>query len=195
MNDPQVVILKNVRLGYADLWEAKASVKGSDPKVGAHFLLDPKTKDGKANIKAMEAAIAYVTEETWKGKQPRIKDDRLCLVEGDNCVSQTSGEVYNGYAGMMVVKSSSKANKRIDIRDRKKNPVTEADNVVYPGCYVDGVVRVYTITDQDKGGNGIFASVGLIRFRADGDPIGGAGIDTDAALAELDDFDDEDDDV
>jgi hypothetical protein len=192
--DAQTVILKNVRLGYCDLWEPKSLVKDSAPKFSAHFLIDESTKEGKANRKALDAAWAYVVQETWKGKEPRLKEDRKAVLDGDDCVSQSTGEVYKGYSGMTVVKAASPEKKRPDVRNRKKEPVREGDaGAPYAGCMVDAVVRLYAITDADKGGNGIFGSIGLIRFRGDGEPLGGGGIDVDKALDLLDDFDDEDD--
>ncbi|QPZ53269.1 putative DNA replication protein [Achromobacter phage vB_AchrS_AchV4] len=190
---PYQITLKNVRLLFPKIWTPEALEEGQKKKYGAMFGLDPDTPHGKANLKLVKSKIEELKLETWKDKADKIKikDDRLCLVDGNDMTNQESGEVYDGCADMMIV--SAKNEKQFPRVDRNRNPVTEADDVLYPGCYVNAVVRLYVVTDQKKGGNGIFASLEAIQYFAKGDRFGGKPVDADDVFDELGDEDDEDD--
>lgn len=192
---PDIAVLKNVRLSFPKLFKAVKSTETSAPKFSAAFLIDPDTAEGKANIKAIEAAIEHAKTKQWADKADKIYDnidwDRKPLRDG-NKATNDEGDVYAGYEDMMFVQASSPEKRRPQVLDRSKRPVTEEDNVIYGGCYVDAVVSVYPIADKDKGGNGVFASIELVRFRRDGEPFGAGPVDADDYL---DDLDDEDDDM
>lgn len=184
------VILQDVRLSFPHLFKPSAAVKDGPLKYRAAFIMDPSTPSGRANIKAIEAAIEEVKRDTWKDKADRIKlkADRICFVDGDECTNE-EGEVYLGYEGMKIVSASN--GKRVPVVDRKKTPVEESDGIFYGGCFVDAVIRLYTVSDQDKGGNGIFASLEAVRFRRDGDAFGSAPVDVDEVFDDLPDDDDD----
>ena len=187
---PDVVVLKNVRLSFPKLFTPEASVPGGPVKFGASFLIDPDTADGKANIKTMEAAISHVAKKAWADKAERIRssldEDRKCLREG-NKATNSEGEIYDGYADMKYVTASNK--KRPQVLNRDKTPVVEEDGVLYGGCYVDAVVSVYPTTKKEQGGNGIFASLEIVRFRADGESFGAGKLAADDYLDDIDDDD------
>lgn len=191
---PDIAVLKNVRLSFPKLFKAEKSTDTSAPKYSAAFLIDPETKEGKANIAAIEAAIDHVKKKTWSDKADKIfaniEWDRKPLRDG-NKATNSEGDIYAGYEDMMFVQASSPEKRRPQVLNRDKSALAEEDGVIYGGCYVDAVVSVYAVTDKDKGGNGVFASIELVRFRKDGEPFGAGPVDADDYLEDLDDEDDD----
>lgn len=185
---PDVVVLKNVRLGFPKLWKAEAATADARPKFGASLILEPDSAEYKANVKACEAAVAYVSKKRWAEKAERIsaaiERKRKSYRDGDGETNE-EGETWNGFAGTMIV--SAKNDKRPQILSRDKTPLAEEDGVIYAGCYVDAVVSFYTTFDKKQGGNGIWASLEIVRFRSDGESFGAAKLDADDYLDDLDD--------
>lgn len=188
-----VVVLNMVRLSFPKLFKPEASIEGGVPKFGAAFLMDPETETGKANIKKLEAAIKAAATKTWAEKADKVRkaldSDRSGLRDGDTATNG-EGDIYSGYENMQFVAASNR--KRPQVLNRDKTPLTEEDGVIYGGCYVDAVVSVWATADKKLGGNGIFCTLELVRFRKDGEPFGAAPIDADDYL---DDLDDEEDDL
>lgn len=191
---PDVVVLEMVRLSFPKIWKMEKSTPDSPPKFSANFLIDPDTAHGKKNIAKIEAALKHVKTKAWPENTDkivsRIDAKRISFREGE-AFANAEGDVYQGYDDMMVVTASNK--KRFQIVDRDKSPLTEDDGKPYGGCYVDAVVSFYATTKKEQGGNGLFATIELIRFRKDGEAFGAAPIDADDYLADLSDDEDEDD--
>lgn len=173
------VCLKNVRLSFAHVFKPQKSKDGKgDPKFNCSFLLDKSTKTGKENIAAMKEAMREVREAKWGDNPPKLKAEKMCLRDGDN-------EDWDGYAGMMYVSASNK--RRPTVIDRDKTPLTEEDGVIYSGCHVHGIVRVWA--QDNEHGKRINASLEGIKFVKDGEAFGAAPLSEDA----FDAFDDDDD--
>lgn len=195
---PDVVVLQNVRLGFPKLFKAEKATEESKPKFSAHAIIDPETSHGKANLDKVKAAIKHVGTATWGDKYAAVfknlEKNRKAYRLGDTHTN-SEGDVYDGYSGMhMVVSGRQEHQGRPQVVDRRKNPVQEGDNgAPYAGCYVDMIVSFYAVTGKERGGNGIFASLELVRFREDGEAFGG-GLGAEAARSMLDDLDDLDDD-
>lgn len=197
MARPDVVVLKNVRLGFPKLWRAEKATESSAPKFSAHAIIDPNTATGKANIEAIKAAQKHVAVaqwgEKWENVFKSLEKNRRSFRAGEG-MTNNEGDIYSGYEGMKyLVANRSEKQGRPDVRDRKKNPTTEEDGLVYGGCYVDMVVSFFTTTKKEQGGNGLFASLELVRFRDHGEAFGG-GMSSDEALDMLDELEDDDDD-
>ena len=153
--------LPNVRLSFPNLFST--SVFGGDDtgKYDGTFLLDKKTH--KAQIAEIQAGIAALTKEKFKGKA--LPDDRVCLKDGD----ETEREEQQG---MMVIKASSK--KRPMVINRDRTPLVEDDNVIYAGCYVNAIISLWSQDNQY--GKRINASLEGVQFCAHGEPFGPPGI-------------------
>lgn len=189
------VTLKNVRLGFPHLFEAQSSTEDSAPKFSAAFIIDPTTEGGKDNLRRVIKAIKAVCEAEWDDPEffKRIKADRVRLEDGNDQISQSSGEIYDGFHDMKVVKATSPEKRRPQLVDRRREHVREEDEELYAGCYVNAVVRFYSVTDRKKGGNGVFCSLeGVQKFR-EGPPFGAGPLDVESAFDDLgdDDFGDE----
>lgn len=164
--------LNNVRLSFPSLFH-KAVFEGNETKFEATFLLD---KDAHADvIKGIKSDIAKRIKEDLKGA--KVSAERICLKDGDDFD-------YTGYAGCMSFKASN--NKRPLIIDRDKSPLTEDDNKLYAGCYVNAIVELWV--QNNAYGKRINANLLGVQFFKDGEPF------ADGESGSVDDFDAFDDD-
>lgn len=190
------IILKIARLSFPKLFVPTSSIADGPKKYRASFLMDPETKEGAANIKKCEDTIARLKKDTWKSKADkiRIKEDRLCFGDGDVMGLNQEGELFDGYEGMMVIKAAN--GKKPTVVDKDRSPIDESDDRIYGGCFVNAVVRLYTVTGEDKGGNGIFASLEAVQYKRKGESFGAASVDPDDVFDdESDEDEDEDEDM
>lgn len=171
------IVLKEVRLSFPSLW-ATETYNGTDTGKYACTLLIPKdSKQGKDLAKAVSSAA----EEKF-GK-PLPKSIKYALKDGDSVE-------YDGYAGMWAIKANTK--KRPVVIDQRKTPVTEDDNVIYAGCFVNASIEVYAMDNQY--GKRVGCQLNGIQFVKDGDSFGGGGNAMDDFDAiESEDSDDADD--
>lgn len=159
--------LQNVRLSFPSLFR-KATFEGQETKFEATFLLDKEQHADK--IAEIKAAIDQKIKTDLKGA--KLRDDKLCLKDGDDFD-------YDGYAGCMSIKASN--NKRPLIIDNDKTQLSEDDNRIYAGCYVNVVIELWA---QNNGfGKRINANLLGVQFFKDGEPFG------DGVSASVDDFD------
>lgn len=186
-----VAVLKNVRLGFPKLWKAEAATADAKPKFGASLIMEEGSAEYKANVAACEKAVGYVCKKQWADKADRISSaierKRKAFRDGDGETNE-EGDTWDGFANSMIV--VAKNSKRPQILNKDKTPLTEDDDVIYPGCYVDAVVSFYTTADKEHGGNGIFASLEIVRFRKDGESFGAGKLNADDFLDDLGDDDD-----
>jgi len=156
--------LQNVRLSFPGLFKAEPFQAGDEPKFKATFLIEK----GSDNDKAVQKAISETAALKWGAtKAPKIVDgirdnsNRFGYADGDK-------KTYDGYEGMMAL--TAKNTTRPLVIDRDRSPVTEADGVVYAGCYVNASVEVFC---YDKPGQGVSFSLGGVQFVKKGDAFGG----------------------
>lgn len=167
------VTLNNVRLSFPALWEPrKGPDANSKASYQAAFLLD-KT-DNAADIAAVKAAIAAITKETFKGKQP----PKICLREGSEKPD------LEGYGdGVMFI--NARSDKRPHVIGRKMEAIGPDDGIVYAGCYVNATIRLW---GQDNNyGKRINAQLRAIQFVKKGDAFGDGDIDVMKEFKPLDD--------
>lgn len=167
------VTLNNVRLSFPALWEPrKGPDANSKASYQAAFLLDK--KDNAADIAAVKAAIAAITKETFKGKQP----PKICLRDGSEKPD------LEGYGdGVMFI--NARSDKRPHVIGRKMEAIGPDDGIVYAGCYVNATVRLW---GQDNNyGKRINAQLRAIQFVKKGDAFGDGDIDVMKEFKPLDD--------
>lgn len=171
------IVLKDVRIAFAQIWEAKAFQTGATLKYNANFLFPP----GSANAKLIEGTIKQVATEKWADKGEAVlasikgNPNKYCYRDG-----ATKPE-YDGYAGNMFVGASSKVRPKIMDRDGK-TPLVQADGRPYSGSYVNAILEVWAQDNQF--GKGINCSLLGVQFVRDGDAFSGGG------TASEDDFED-----
>lgn len=165
--------IKAARLSYPSLFNHSVFGGDSTGKFEATFLLDK--VEHADTIKQIQVAIDGMMKNDLKTK---LAADKICMKDGDE-----SGRAEN--AGKMVIKASTK--KRPLVIDRDKSAIVEADNKIYGGCYVNGVISLWA--QNNNFGKRINASLEGVQFYKDGEPFGDAGL----TVSAFDAFGDDDD--
>ncbi len=174
MSENITVKLADVRLSFPALFEPKAFEPGATPKYAATFRLDKK-QHAKEIKEIQKAVTTFLAENKVKSLGP----DKIALKDGDESDREED-------AGMFIIKASS--NKRPLVLNRDKTPITDADNIVYPGCRVNAIISVWW-QDHPKYGKRVNASLQGVMFNRDDEPFGSIG----ASADDFDDFSSEED--
>lgn len=168
------VHLKDVRLAFPNLFEAKSVQDQGQAKFSASFIFPP---DHPA-VKQIKQAMEHVAKEKWGEKAAAtfktIKaQNRLALHDGAEKASQ-----YEGYEGNLYINASNAL--RPTVVDRDRTPLQPADGKPYSGCYVNAIVELWA--QDNKYGKRINASLMGVQFYRDGERLAGG------AVASEDDF-------
>lgn len=174
------IMLRNVRLSYEHIFTPSAMDDTQDPKYNATLILPKDHPDVPALRRALFEAGKEKYPNAFTGKEwPR---GYTCALKDADKDEDTSGTLLSEknpeYAGCYVVKAAS--SKRPVVIDRKKSAVTEADGVIYSGCYVNVSIAAAGY-EFGKVKKGVTCYLNGVQFVADGERFG-----SDA----LDDFDD-----
>ena len=166
--------LSNVRLSFPSLFN-KAEFDGLATKFEATFLMD---KDSQAELinKVNKAIDKFLADKFPKGAPKSIK--RTVFTDGDT-------KDYDGYENQMAFKGSN--TKRPTVINRDKSPITEDDDIIYAGCYVNAIVDLW-YSDHPKGGKQVLGNVLGVQFVKDGEAF---GADTAAGVDEFDELEDD----
>lgn len=160
-----LVKLKNVRLAFPQLFEARAFDGEGDGAYSATFILD-KTNP---SVKDMETVIATVAKDKWAAKaDAMLKDlrakDKTCLHDGDGKAD------YDGFPDNLYVSARNKSRPLVINRD--KTPLTQSDGIPYGGCFVNANIDVWA---QDNNfGKRINATLVGVQFSKDDQAFSGA---------------------
>jgi hypothetical protein len=166
--------IPSARLSFPSLFNMASFGGESTGKFEATFILDK--KEHAKQIEEIEGAIAKLQKEL----KVKLASDKLCLKDGDEMERAE-------YQGKMTIKASTK--KRPMVINRDKTPITEDDNVVYAGCYVNAIITLWA--QNNSYGKRVNAQLDGVQFVRDGEPFGDGGISVD----QFDGFDDGDDDT
>ena len=159
--------LNNVRLSFPNIFQ-KAVFEGKEGKYEATFLLNKETQ--AELIKGIEVQIKAGIAENLKGS--KVPSEKLCLKDGDDYE-------YDGYEGHKSFKAAN--SKRPMLLDNDKSPLTEDDNKLYAGCYVNAIVELWY--QNNAYGKRVNANLLGVQFYKHGTPFG------DGVSASGDDFD------
>lgn len=166
--------LENVRLSFPSLFK-KATFNGEETKYEATFLIpksDIKTKeliDEKINSVIKEAKI-------------KVPNDKLCIKDGDDIFENNDN--YEGYKDHWSFKAST--NKRPTVLNSDKSLLTEEDNKIYGGCYVNAIVDIWP--QNNSYGKRINSNLYGVQFVKDGETFGSGDIDVTEEFDDLDDL-------
>lgn len=169
------VVTGKVRFSYVNVFEAKASQDGGEPKYGLTLLIH---KSDTATLQKIKAAIAEARENFCKknGASALPANPITPLHDGDGTKPST-GEPYGPECkGCYVIAVSSK--QKPVIVDAFRNEITDPGEV-YSGCYGRASINFYGYSNKKKG---IGAGLLSIQKLTDGEPFGTVG--------SADDFDD-----
>lgn len=169
---PIIVKLKNVRLAFPQIFEAKPFQGQGEASFTASVLIDPVKQ--AAAIKDVQEGIIAAAKEKWGTKAEVVLKslkgtDKICLRDG-NMKSD-----YSGFENMMFISTRTKKKPYIVDKDAV-TLLTAADGRPYGGCYVNASIELW---GQDNGyGKRINASLRGLQFYKDGDAFaGGAPVD------------------
>lgn len=165
--------MQNVRLSFPSLFQTAQFAGDDTGKYEATFVLD-KVEHAEV-IKSIETQIANLSKEL----KSKLSSDKICLKDGDELDRPE-------FQGKMTIKASTK--RRPLVVNRDKSPITEDDNIVYAGCYVNAIVTLWP--QNNNFGKRINAQLDGVQFNRDGEPFGDAGLGVEAFDVFGDDFDD-----
>ena len=149
------LVLKNVRILYAQLFEPRAFAPGDDPKYSTQILIPKKDTE---QLKKLSNLIVQVTEEDLgKKARPAQKPYR----DGDTDVSASDTT-----AGHIFFNASAKTAPQVV--GRKLQPLTS--HQIWSGCYVNVSVSIY---GTSKGGPKICAGLNNVQLVKEGDRLDG----------------------
>jgi len=157
------IMLTNVRLSFPSLFK-KSSFDGKEGKYEATFLLP---KKDIATYKAINEAIEAAISEA----KVKIPADKRFIKDGDSIE-------YDGFADCWAIKAGNSTRPLVINRDR--SPITEDDEIVYAGCYVNAQIGVWIQNNQY--GKRVNANLYGVQFVKNGEPFGTK------AVAEVEDF-------
>ena len=198
------VMLKNVRLSFPDLFEAREYEKGDGkPRFSETLLIKP----GSDNDKAIRAAIEKECKEKlgakWEAKMKTYMGDsnKCCYRDGD----AMNNEHFEGHMILAAHRRAADGPPRVISRGKKAFTVVEgkpyanpdpavkseldmslAKEIPYSGCYVNTKVEIYV-----QGGDypGIRCSPLVVQFAGDGDAFAGRPV-SDKDAEEFEDLSD-----
>lgn len=163
VKNEKIITLKDVRLSFPVLFNAEAFEEGGKKEFSASFLI---AKDAPI-VNEIKAAMLVIATAKWGEKGPALltnlfRDDRLCLHDGDR-------KDYEGYADRYFIRANNSV--RPLTLDRARNPVTEADGIIYSGCFVNATISMWA--QDNKWGKRINANLRGVQFLRDGEAFSG----------------------
>ena len=171
VKNPTRVVTGEVRLSYANLFEAK-SIQGSKPKYSVSLIIP---KSDTATLAKIEAAIdAAIEAGTAKfgGKRPNKAALKLPLRDGD---TERDDEAY---ANSMFVNANSTTPPQVV--DESLAPILDRSQV-YSGCYGRASITFYAF--NTNGNKGIACGLGNVQKLRDGEPLGGGHVSAEEDFA------------
>lgn len=160
------LVLKNVRLSYAHVWEPKEAKKGGEKKYSASLII---RKTDTKMLNAIKKAIAEAKEEgktklaNKKGVIPA--NIKLPLRDGDEDRPDDPA-----YEGCMFLNANASTNYPPKIVDRRVQPIMDQSEV-YSGCYANVSTTFYAYNQE--GNIGIGCGLGNIQKVGDGERLTG----------------------
>ncbi len=167
------VHLKDVRITFPQLFDAKQVNGQGEPKFSAAFLV-PRDHP---QIGEIQKAITEAAAAKWGAKADielkKLKAaDRLAVHDGD------AKSDYEGYEGNLFINASNRI--RPLVIDGNRAPLTASDGKPYSGCYVNVILEFWAQDNQF--GKRVNASLLGVQFSKDGERLAGG------AVAAADDF-------
>ena len=163
-----LIKIPNTRLSFPSLFQTAPFAGVDTGKYSATFILD--AVEHKKEIIEIQRTVDQLIKDSLLGKA--LPPDKICL--------KVSPDDKNKF----TLKCSTK--KRPMVLNRDKTPLTESDNVIYAGCYVNAIVSLWAQDNQY--GKRINGSLVGVMFAAHGEPFGSGGVDA----SEFDMFSSED---
>jgi hypothetical protein len=166
------IVIQNARLAFASLAQPRVSKddSGNEKKSYEVSLLLHKKRHAAVIAKINAAIEEICAKEKW----PRKGLASECLREADEKISQKTGKPYDGFDSDHVVVSTRRSitpnrNKAPKLVNPDNTVMEPANSRFYSGCYADIQIDLYGVNVK---GRRVCASPEMVRFRADGEPLG-----------------------
>jgi hypothetical protein len=197
--NPETGLIKAlVRLSYCRIFERTKSSEEGKEKYRTVGLIPKNTEEGKIQMAAINAGIKDLISKTkeWNNMSPvRLRDmmgvgakGRWVVFDGD-MYYDSSGNVRDGYEGQYYLRLTN--DRPIKVRGRNGQELHEEEkhDLFQSGHWAIALFRIYAVTDQKRGGNGLFSTLDALQFYKRDTVFGGGGVSDD----EFDDLGDEED--
>lgn len=175
--------LANVRCSYPSIFE-KEKYEGNETKYYTCTFIIP--KDRKKEIKQIKEAIEAAKVKAGVKKLGRLA--KICFQDGDE---SEADEVQGCYT------LKAKTKKRPPVKHNKANGsenLSADDEVIYPGCYVNGIIAGDFYCYKNNG-SGVTSTLLGVQFCKDGESFeGGPSMAEDEDFEDFDDLEDDEDD-
>lgn len=192
-----------VRLSYCNPFTKTKSSDTSRALYRSNGLIYKDDKmDGDENLKVLrEARLETMRNYTpWKGKNDEtltkllkgMDADRRGILNGDE-YTDDQGDVREHYEGVWYVKATSDRKPKLKNRRGDELDEEEAEDLIRSGYWAVMYLHFYCVSNKDKGGNGVFATLDALQFFKKDEAFSAAGID-DEDIDDLGDGDDEEED-
>lgn len=192
--------LLDVRQSFMCYWTPERFPDGDDdtPYYSGTYLLTPNSMlqyyndEGKVlpkKLKAfpeLEKICITLTNDKWEKKGPAV----LKAIKANGKIFFRDGDTkpdYEGFPGTHFISARSKV--RPSYFDQLKQELTEAQGLLYSGCFVNVNLEAYAYT---KGNKGLGARIRGVQLLRKGEAFGGGGPPADDS--EFDEIDVEDED-
>lgn len=178
------LMLKNVRIAFPVLFDAKTVNGDGDPAFSATFLLGTK----HPQLDEINRAVEEVGKAKWGAKWPAVKKEIELKAKGLLQDGDAKAD-YAGFEGQLFVNARNKV--RPTVVDKDKTPLIAADGKPYAGCYVNASIELWA--QDNKYGKRVNASLRGVQFYKDGDAFSGGGVADEDEFDSIDDGADADD--
>lgn len=156
------VVTNKVRFSYCKIWEPTAMEEGATPKYSVTLLI-PKS-DTKTVAKINEAVEAAKEEGKGKWGSKIPTNMKSPLRDGD--IERPDRPEY---VGMYFISTSSV--KPVKVVDRNIQPISEAEDKLYSGCYGRASINLYPYAKSVN--KGVAAGLLSLQVTEDGDRLSG----------------------
>jgi Protein of unknown function (DUF2815) len=174
--------LNDVRQSFMCYWTPEPFPTGNDPTpyFSGTYLLTPESTvqlyEGNKvlpkkypAVAALEKICTDLTNEKWGKKGPAV----LKAIKMTGKIFFRDGDMkpdYEGFPGTHFISARSKV--RPTYFDQQKGEITEAQGLLYSGCFVNVTMEGYPYT---KGNNGLGARIRGVQLLRAGEAFGGGG--------------------
>ncbi len=191
-------IVKNVRLRYHDVYEAREYQTGDGkPRYSATVLIEP----GSAQDKQILGAIVEAVKQEFNGDAKKAENFLKSVRGNNNKFFYLEGDVHkqgvDGFEGMWYLAAHRQEKKGpVDVRGPRIDPdtgklaiLTAKTGKPYSGCYVNLKFDIYV---QVKENTGVRAGLLALQYVTDGDAFASGAPANADGFDELDSGDTED---
>lgn len=177
-----------VIISYPNLVTPRSNDDGGEPKYSCCILIPKSDTETLGLIRdAIKAAAQAGAAQHFNGKVPAAYKHPLRDGDAELESGQKTGDEYKGH---FFLNCSSK--RRPQVINRMREPITD-ETQLYGG--IKGLVVLNFFAFSGKGLRGVAAGLNAVLKTADGEPLGGGGLNIDAAFGDVldggagDDFD------